>query len=376
MVKGDRGTGAEYLGEVEEGDRKLREQLAEANNLEWQSLYDQLTKLIQSSRRKIELEVNSELIFLHWNIGKTIQTSILQGKRGEYGKQAVEILSRKLSTEFGRGFSRRNLFNMINFYETFPEISIVQSLIAQLSWTHILELMAIDDTLKREFYLTMSINEHWSVRVLKERIGSMLYERTAISKRPEETIQEDLQKLRQDQSMSAELFFRDPYILDFLELRDLYSEKDLESAILAELERFILEFGVDFAFLARQKRITVDNEDYYIDLLFYHRKMRRLVLIELKLDKFRPEHKGQVELYLRWLDKHERLPDEESPLALILCTGKSAETVELLELDKSGIQVAQYLTEMPPREMLERKLREAVSRARMMLEQRGVYEVG
>ena len=176
----------------------------------------------------------------------------------------------------------------------------------------------------------------------------MLYERTAISKKPEETIQADLARLRQDQTMSAELFFRDPYILDFLELRDLYTEKDLESAILAELQRFILEFGVDFAFLARQKRITVDNEDYYIDLLFYHRKMRRLVLIELKLDKFRPEYKGQVELYLRWLDKHERLPGEESPLALILCAGKSAETVGCWNWTKAGFRWPNILPKCRP----------------------------
>jgi predicted nuclease of restriction endonuclease-like (RecB) superfamily len=347
--------------------------LSGGNNLDLQSLYDQLTELIQNSRRKIELAVNSELVLLHWNIGKIIKTSVLQGGRGEYGKQTIDMLSQQLMTEYGRGFSRRNLFNMINFYETFPEIAIVQSLSAQLTWTHFLELIAINDEVKRDFYLTMSINEHWSVRTLRERIAAMLYERTAISKSPEETIQADLVRLRQDKTMSPELFFRDPYLLDFLELRDVYTEKDLESAILAELERFILEFGVDFAFLARQKRITVDGEDYYIDLLFYHRKMRRLVLIELKLDKFRPEHKGQVELYLRWLDKYERMSGEESPLALILCAEKSSETIELLELDKSGIQVAQYLTEMPPKEILERKLHEAIARAQMMLEQRGVY---
>lgn len=172
--------------------------------------------------------------------------------------------------------------------------------------------------------------------------------------------------------MSTDLFFRDPYVLDFLDLKDTYSEKDLENAILAELEKFILEFGVDFAFLARQKRLTIDQEDFYIDLLFYHRKMRRLVLIELKLDKFRPEYKGQVELYLRWLDKHERMTGEESPLGLILCAEKTAETIELLELDKSGIHVAQYLTEMPPKEILEQKLHEAIARARLTLEQRRV----
>ena len=170
--------------------------------------------------------------------------------------------------------------------------------------------------------------------------------------------------------MSPDVFFKDPYILDFLGLKDIYSEKDLENAILHELEKFILEMGIDFAFMARQKRITVDNEDYYIDLLFYHRKMRRLVVIELKLGKFKPEHKGQVELYMRWLDRYEKLEGENSPLALILCLGKSDETVEIMELDKSGIHVAQFLTEMPPLEIFRQKLHDVAIRARMTMEQR------
>jgi predicted nuclease of restriction endonuclease-like (RecB) superfamily len=350
----------------------MAEIIGKGNELETiQPVYDQLTELIRNARRKVEVAVNSELILLHWNIGKTIKSSVLSNQRAEYGKQTIDTLSRQLAQEYGRGFSRRNLFNMVRFYEAFPDLSIVQSLIAQLTWTHLLELISITDPLKRDFYLTMCANERWSVRVLKNRIATLLYERTAISQKPEATIKNDLDLLRQEKWMAPELFFRDPYVLDFLDLKDTFSEKDLENAILAELEKFILEFGVDFAFLARQKRITIDQEDYYLDLLFYHRKMRRLVLIELKLDKFRPEHKGQVELYLRWLDKYERMLDEESPLALILCAEKSAETIELLELDKSGIHVAQYLTAMPPKEILERKLHEAIVRARVMLEQRG-----
>ena len=354
----------------------MNDLLTGENYLELQPIYNQVTALIRDSRRKVESAVNSELVLLYWNIGKAIKTAVLNNQRAEYGKHTVSVLSQQLSNEYGRGFSQRNLFNMINFYELFPDESILQTLSAKLTWSHCVELISLKDSLKTNFYLSMCLNEHWSVRTLKERIAAMLYERTAISRKPAETIHKDLEQLRIEKTMSPDIFFRDPYILDFLELRDVYTEKDLESAILAELERFILEFGVDFAFLARQKRITVDNEDYYIDLLFYHRKMRRLVLIELKLDKFRPEHKGQVELYLRWLDKHERLPEEASPLALILCAEKSSETVELLELDKSRIHEAQYLTEMPPKEILERKLREAIARAQMMLDQQEVYRIG
>ncbi len=159
-------------------------------------------------------------------------------------------------------------------------------------------------------------------------------------------------------------------ILDFLGLQDTYSEKDLENAILVELEKFILEMGTDFAFMARQKKVTIDGKDYKIDLLFFHRKLKRLVVVELKIGEFEPEHKAQVELYLRWLNKYERMENEEAPIALILCAEKSDEVIELLELDKGDIRVAQYLTDMPPREELEEKLRLAIQRAKIQLEQR------
>lgn len=239
-----------------------------------------------------------------------------------------------------------------------------------MTWSHFVELLQIQDELKREFYATMCANEIWSVRTLRERIGSALFERTAISKKPEQTIMNDLELLSKENKMTTNLFFRDPYVLDFLELKDTYHERDLESAIINELERFILEMGNDFAFLARQKRITIDGEDYFMDLLFYHRKMKRLVVIELKLDKFRPEYKGQVELYLKWLDKYEKADGEEAPIAIILCANKSDMMAQLLELDKSGIHVAQYLTEYIPKEILEQKLLDSIEKAKMQLEQR------
>jgi predicted nuclease of restriction endonuclease-like (RecB) superfamily len=256
---------------------------------------------------------------------------------------------------------------MIKFYDSFSDEGIVQTLSAQLSWSHFVELMRIDDALKVQFYATMTVNERWSVRVMKERIGSMLYERTALSKKPDETISNDLVELIDEGKMSTDIFLRDPYVLDFLELQDTYSEKDLENAILAELESFMFEFGREFTFVGRQQRITIGDRDYYIDLLFYHRKLKRLVLIELKLGEFKPEYKGQVELYLRWLDKNEKNDGEESPIGIILCAEKSQETVELLELDKSGIHVAQYMTQLPPKEELERKLHKAIERAKYRL---------
>lgn len=211
----------------------------------------------------------------------------------------------------------------------------------------------------------MSGTERWSVRVLRERINSMLFERTAISRKPEETIKNDLALLRDEHKLTPDLVFRDPYFLEFLNLADNYSEKDLESAILRELERFLLELGSDFAFVARQKRIVVDDEDYYLDLLFYHRKLRRLILIELKIGKLKAADAGQIELYLRWLDKYERQTGEDQPIGLILCTEKGGQMIELLELEQRGIRVAEYLTELPPREILERKLLDAVRLAKL-----------
>lgn len=275
---------------------------------------------------------------------------------------------------YGNGYSRANLFRMIQFYDNFEEQEKVATLTRQLTWSHFLEIITISDELKRDFYATLCMKEQWSVRILRERKNSMLYERTAISKKPEETIANELKELREKDKMSVDLFYRDPYILNFLGLRDTFSERDLESAILSELEKFILEIGNDFAFLARQKRIVIDNRDYKIDLLFFHRRLKRLVVIELKIGEFKPEYKAQVELYLRWLNRYEKTEGEETPIALILCAEKSQETIELLEMDQGNIHVGQYLTQMPPKELLEEKLHLAIENAKMILEQRNLLE--
>ena len=257
---------------------------------------------------------------------------------------------------------------MIQFAEVFPDEQIVVSLIRNLSWTHFLALIPLEKPLQREYYSDMCRVERWSVRTLREKIGTMLYERTAISRKPDDVVRHELDTLRAAGQITPDLVFRDPYILDFLGLKDRYLEKDLEDAILREIESFLLELGVGFSFVARQKRIMVDNEDYYLDLLFFHRGLRRLVAIELKMDKFKAADKGQMELYLRWLDKHERRPGEESPLGLILCAGKSEEHVELMQIEQSGIRVAEYLTELPSRAVLEKRLHQAMQTAKHRME--------
>lgn len=280
-------------------------------------------------------------------------------------------VSRELTAEFGTGFSKANLLRMVQFSECFPESEIVVTLSRQLSWSHFLAIIPQKDPIKRDFYAEMSRIENWSVRTLRSKIGGMLFERTALSKKPTRLAEQELAQLRDDDKLTPDPVFRDPYFLDFLDLKDSYSEKDLEAAILQDLQRFILELGSGFAFVGRQYRIVIDGEDHNIDLLFYHRRLKRLVVIDLKLEDFKAADKGQMELYLRWLEKHETLEGEEAPLGLILCAGKSSEKIELLQLDQSGIHVASYLTELPPIEVLRDKLHESIQRAQALLDHRG-----
>jgi predicted nuclease of restriction endonuclease-like (RecB) superfamily len=257
---------------------------------------------------------------------------------------------------------------MLRFAEVFPDQDVVIALTRHLSWSHFVEILPLKDDLQRDFYAEMCRVERWSVRTLRQKIQNMLFERTAISKKPEELAKQEIAALREADLLTPDLVFRDPYLLDFLGLKDTYSEKDLEEAILREMERFLLELGTGFSFIARQKRMTIDDEDYYLDLLFFHRKLKRLIAVDLKLGKFRAVDKGQMELYLRWLEKHEQEPDEAEPLGLILCAGKATEQIELLQLDQSGIRVAEYLTELPDRKLLAQKLHSAVLLARQRLE--------
>ena len=331
------------------------------------TLLADIRALIDAARGQVAQAVNAGLVRLYWSVGHRIRQDILKDKRAEYGQRIVQTLSGQLTREYGPSFGRQNLFNMIHFAESFPDTKIIQTLSGQLGWSHFVELIPMTDPLKRGFYAEMCRLERWSVRTLREKIGGMLYERTALSKKPAKLAALELKKLRTTDHLTPDLVFRDPYFLDFLGLKGAYQEKDLEAAILREMESFILELGAGFSFVARQKRIQLGGNDYYLDLLFYHRKLRRLVAIELKLDKFKPEFKGQMELYLRWLEKHEQEAGEAPPIGLILCAVKNHEEIELLRLDKSGIRVAEYLTELPPRKVLEKKLHDAIRLARERL---------
>lgn len=324
-----------------------------------------IRNLIEQSCHQVAAAVNAGMTLMYWHIGERINREILGGERAAYGKQVVATVSQQLTEEYGGSqFSVKNLNRMRLFAERFPDLSIWTPLVSKLSWSHFLQVISIEEEVKRQFYLTMAADQRWSKRTLKAKIDGMLYERTAIAKQPDEVILHDLELLHDEREMSADLAFHDPYFLDFLGLEGEYSEKDLESAIVGELQKFITEMGNDFAFMARQKRITVDDEDYYIDLLFFNRRLRCMVAIDLKLTDFKAAYKGQMELYLRWLEKHEMLEGENKPIGLVLCTGKNEEHVELMHLHESNIRIAEYLMKLPDKKLLEQKLQKAVEIAK------------
>lgn len=330
------------------------------------SLHAELRTLIASSRQRLAGAVNAELTRLYWTVGQRLSTEVLGGERASYGSQLLEQLGQQLSHEFGRGFEARNLRRMVKFAQAFPDTGIVSTLSAKLSWSHLVAIVALKTPQARQFYAQQAAQDGWSVRELAHQIDRKAFERSEIA----------------STQVPAALLpttgqvFKDPYFLDFLGLHQSHDEADLEAAILRQLEAFILELGRGFAFVERQKRMVIDGEDFYLDLLFYHRRLRRLVAIELKLGRFKAAHKGQMELYLKWLDKHERQPGEEAPIGLILCAESSREQVELLQMHKDGITVAEYWTELPPKAELEQQLHQALLEARERLARRGVLLAG
>lgn len=323
-------------------------------------LYSELSKLIEYSKTQVISYANSSLTTLFWQVGKRINEHILQNKRADYGKQIVVTLARKLSDKYGRNFEEKNLRRMIQFADQFPDIEIVGPLARHLSWSHFLILLPLKKMEAKLYYAKICAEQNWGKRELREQINRKAFERIEIG---------NMQFPAASNNMPVNTF-KDPYIFDFLGLKDTYLEKDLESAILRELEQFILEIGKGFAFVERQKRMIIDGEDYHLDLLFFHRKLKRLVAIDLKIGKFQAKDKGQMELYLKWLDRYEKQEGEERPIGLILCAETSREQVELLELYKDGIMVAEYWTELPPKKVLEEKLHKALIEARENIERR------
>ncbi len=316
-------------------------------------LYEEISSLIEQGKHQLALQVNSVMTLVFWQVGKRINEEILGHQRAKYGKEIVTTLSSQLEQRFGRSFKAKNLRRMMQFADLYPDQEIVVSLTRQLTWTHIIALLPLKNEAQRTYYIQKIAKEQWSVRHTRKQIAQKVYERSEIANAKLPAVTPDMQHS-----------FKDPYFLDFLGLQEGYLENDLEAAILKELELFILELGGGFTFVERQKRMIIDGEDFYLDLLFYHRKLRRLVAIELKIGKFKAAYKGQMELYLKWLNKHDKQEREEFPIGLILCAEASSEQIELLEMHKDGIMVAEYWTELPPKNILEAKIHQALIEAR------------
>ena len=328
-------------------------------------LFNDVCLIIDQARRHVATYVNVEACLMNWHVGKRIKEDVLYNQRAEYGKQILKNLSVKLTERYGTGWGTEKLKHCVRSAYLFSEDDIMYAARTQLTWTHLRSLMSLKDSLERQFYMEMCRIEHWDTRTLDEKIDSQLYQRTAISQRPEEVIRRELKELREEDTLNPDIVFRSTYFLDMLGLPDVFSEKDLENSILNQLLEFIKELGSDFTFVDRQKRITVDSEDYFIDLLFFHRGLRRRVAIDLKLGKFKPAYEGQMRLYLRYLNKNDRKPWEEEPIGLILCSEGNTEHIQYFMLDDdSDIRVAQYYTELPSKELLADRLQRAIAIAR------------
>jgi predicted nuclease of restriction endonuclease-like (RecB) superfamily len=338
-------------------------------NMNHKPLVDELVSLIEDGKKQLAFAANAAMTLTYWRVGKRINSDTLKNKRADYGKQIVVSVSRQLVAQYSNNYEEKNLRRMMQFAQVFDDEAIVVSLIRQLSWTHFLALIPLKKPLERDFYAQMCKIEGWNVKTLRQKIESMLFERTAISKKPDDLIKQELQSLRETNQLTPDLVFKDPYFLDFVGLKDTYSEKSLEDAILREIELFILELGSGFSFVERQKRMIIDGEDFHLDLLFFHRKLRRLVAIDLKLGKFKADYKGQMELYLRWLEKNDMQLGEETPIGLILCAEGNNEQIELLQLEKAGIKVAEYFTELPDPQLLKQKLHNTIEQNKKRFEE-------
>ena len=324
-----------------------------------QALVHDVSELIEQSRRSMYAQIKNNTISLFWQIGRRINKEILDNQRAEYGKKIVSRLATQLTEKYGRSFEVRNLRRMMQFSEQFSDFEIVSTASTQLSWSHFIEILPLKSQDAKIFYLQEATRGLVTIKQLREMISRKAYERKEIANTQISTT-----------SPIPMDTFKDPYLFDVLGLKDEYLEDDLEESVLRELEKFILEFGKGFAFVERQKRMIIDGYDHHLDLLFYNRQLKRLVAVELKMGKFKAAHKGQMELYLKWLNRYERQEGEQSPIGLILCSESGREEIELLEMDKDGILVAEYWTKLPAKAEFEQKIQMILAETRERLKQR------
>ena len=333
--------------------------LSDKLHVDEDSLFARVAEIIETRKTRAGAYANREVTLMYWEIGRYINSVVLEGERAKYGKKILTTLSAKLVERYGKSFAERNLYRMTLFAERFPNAEILPPLATELSWSHFLEILPLKTEKARLYYANDAASRRLGVHELRRQISRKAYER-----------QEIANVALTEQSAVPFNVFKDPYLLDTLDLKDNFLEADLEKAILIGLEAFILEFGRGFTFVERQKRMVIDGEDIVLDLLFYHRVLKRLVAVELKLGVFKAAYKGQMELYLKWLDKYERQEGEGSPIGLILCATASRESIELLEMDKAGIAVAEYWTHLPPKAEFETKIKTLLMEAHERLARR------
>lgn len=332
--------------------------------IDQEKLYKDISHLIETTQQETLRKISQTGVLLYWHIGQRINHDILKLDRASYGEQIIHDLASKLQMRFGSGFGRRVIYRCVQFSKVFYDEKIVITLTNHLKWSHFVALLNIDNRLKREFYAEMCRIERWSIRKLNEKVDSMLYERTALAKNPETVIEKEIQKLRDTNILKPDFIMQDPIILQFLSNQSIENEMDFENTIIRDIEQFLLSMGAGFTFQERQKIIEIDGDHFKIDLLMFNRRLKNMIVIELKMGEFKSQDKGQMELYLRWLEKYEMQPGENPPMGIILCSEKSEERVELLQLEDSGIRVCQYITELPPKEIFEARLHDAIKRAR------------
>ena len=318
-------------------------------------LVEAIAGQIEQARNQVRQSVNSAMVQSYWQIGRLIVEQEQQGEsRAAYGKQQLQQLSKQLTERLGKGFDVGNLRNMRQFYITFPIHDAVRS---ELSWTHYRALMRIDTPAARDWYLQEAISQSWSARALERQISTLYYERLLASQE-KAAVEHEAQANTQPLAESAKDYLRDPYILDFLNLQDqTYQESELEQAIISNLQQFLLELGKGFAFVERQQRIRFDDEDFYIDLVFYNFKLKCFLLVDLKLGKLKHQDIGQMDTYVRLYDEQRKGDDDNPTIGLVLCSEKSEAVVKYWVLaDQKQLFAAKYLPYLPTEEELKREL--------------------
>ena len=334
------------------------------------SLLESIAGLLESARRTAARSVNAVMTATYWQIGRRITEYEQRGKaRADYGQQLLVRLSNDLVVRYGRGFGWRNLFQMRAFYQAYPaKLQTVSAISAAdifpLPWSAYVRLLGVKNENARSFYETEALRGGWSVRQLERQINSQFYERTALSRDKAAMLRKGERAAPQDK-VSPDDEIKDPYLLEFLDLKDEYSEADLEEALIRHLETFLLELGGDFCFIGRQKRLRIGDTWYRLDLLFFHRRLRCLVVIDLKLGEFTPADAGQMHMYLNYAREHWTRPDENPPVGLILCARRNEALAHYaLEGLLNKVLAAEYKTALPT----ERELAAEIDRTRRAIE--------